>query len=109
MKNVLKIISTGRRRMKYLLGVLIGLVILDGVITELLISNGVAEEANPLLQPLVGEIGFLALKVIGALLCAFILWDVYRRFPRVGLIATSVAVSGYGIIVIWNASLFLIA
>lgn len=109
MKTVMKVISKGKRRMKYLLGVLIGLVILDGIVTELLISNGVAQEANPLLQPLVGEIGFLALKAIGALLCAFILWDVHRRFPRVGLIATSVAVSGYAIIVIWNASLFLIA
>ena len=109
MKSVLKMISAGKRRMKYLLGVLIGLVILDGVLTELLISNGVAREANPLLQPLVGDFGFLALKVVGALLCAFILWDVYRRFPRVGLIATSVAITAYAIIVVWNTSLFLIA
>jgi hypothetical protein len=108
MKKALKMISTGKRKMKYLLGALIGLVILDGVLTELLVSTGVAREANPLLQPLVGDVGFMALKVVGALLCAFILWDVHRHFPRVGLIATSVAVTGYALIVVWNTSLFLI-
>jgi hypothetical protein len=90
MKKILKNLFSGRHKIMYLLGALIGLV-------------------NPLLQPLVGDIGFMVLKVAGALLCALILWDVHRRFPRVGLIATSVAVAGYAVIVIWNTSLFLLA
>lgn len=104
-----RVILSTKNKMKYLLGALVGLVIMDGVLTEFLVGNGAAREANPLLQPLVGDVGFMVLKVVGALLCAFILWDVYRRFPRVGLIATSVAVTGYAVIVAWNAALIILA
>jgi hypothetical protein len=65
-------------------------------------------EANPFLEPLVGETGFMILKIVGSFLCAFILWDIYRRFPRVGTIAAWIAVCGYGAIVIWNTSLILL-
>jgi hypothetical protein len=95
--------------MKILLGTLIFFVILDGLLTELLISRGSVREVNPFLQPLVGDIGFMVLKVVGALLCALILWDIYRRFSRLATIATWIAVVGYGVIVAWNISLFLIA
>ena len=93
--------------MKYLLGILVFFVVLDGVLTQLLINSGLAHEGNPILQPIVGEAGFIVLKVVGALLCALILWDVYRHFPRVGIIAAFVAVIGYGGIVAWNSSIFL--
>jgi len=105
----MKLVSPlGRNRMKALLGTLIAFVILDGLLTEFLIRRGMAREVNPFLQPLVGDIGFIILKVVGALLVAFILWDIYRRFPRVAVIATWVAVVGYFGIVLWNASLFLL-
>jgi len=94
--------------MKYLLVTLVAFVILDGLLTELLLDMGMAREGNPFLQPLVGDIGFMILKVVGALLCAFILWDIYKRLPRVAVIATWIAVAGYGIIVVWNSSLFLL-
>ena len=109
MKSALRWLSVGNRKMKYLLVALVGLVTLDGVLTEVLVNKDLATEANPILQPLVGDIGFMLLKIFGSLLCAFILWDVYRRFPRVGVIATSVAVFGYAVIVLWNTSLFLLA
>jgi hypothetical protein len=110
MKKIVKILSkVGREKMKYLLGVLVSFVILDGLLTEFLIDGGRAREGNPLLEPLVGDIGFMLLKVAGSLLCAFILWDIYRRFPRVAVIAAWIAVVGYGGIIIWNTSLFLLA
>jgi len=106
----MKVFSTaGRTRMKVLLGTLILFVVLDGLLTELLINRGAAREINPFLQPLVGDIGFMLLKVVGALLCALILWDIYRRFPKLASIATWIAVVGYGVIVVWNASLFIMA
>lgn len=98
----------GKNRMKILLGTLIGFIILDGLLTEFLLGNGLAREANPFLKPLVGDIGFMVLKVVGAVLVAFILWDVYRRYPRLAGVATWVAVVGYGGIVLWNASLCLL-
>jgi len=95
--------------MKYLLGLLVIFVVLDGLLTQGLINGGLAREGNPLLQPLVGESGFIILKAAGALLCAFILWDIYRRFPRVAVIATRCFIAVYGVIVLWNSSLFILA
>ena len=91
--------------MKYLLGFLIAFVISDGLLTNFLVNGGLAREGNPFLQPLVGDIGFIILKAAGVLLCAVILWDIYRRFPRVALISTWCFVVFYGAIVIWNLSL----
>jgi hypothetical protein len=106
---MMKIFSpVGRNKMKVLLGILIFFVVLDGLLTELLLKQGVAREANPFLQPLVGDVGFMVLKVLGALLCAFILWDIYRHFPKMAVITTWIAVVGYGVIVVWNTSLFLL-
>jgi hypothetical protein len=100
--------KTGKKKIICLLVTLISLVILDGLLTEYLIPGGKVREANPFLEPLVGETGFMILKIVGSFICAFILWDIYRRFPRVGTIAAWIAVCGYGAIVIWNTSLILL-
>ncbi len=92
---------------KYLLGLLILLNISDGVLTHFLVELGLAREGNPFLLPMVGEPGFIVLKVAGVLLCALILWDIYRRRPRLALMSTSCFVLGYGVIVLWNMSLFM--
>ena len=92
---------------KYLLGLLVLLVVADGLLTQLLIKDGKAREGNPFLQPIVGEDIFIVLKVAGALLCGLILWDIYKRHPRVALISTSCFVVFYGVIVLWNLSLAL--
>ena len=94
--------------MKYLLGLLAGFVVLDGLLTYFLVRHGLAQESNPFLVPIVGQNVFLVLKVVGALLCVFILWDIYRRFPRLAMISTSCFVAFYGAIVLWNLSLFLV-
>ena len=92
--------------MKYLLGLLVAFGISDGMLTHFLIRSGLAREGNPFLLPIVGEPDFLILKVVGMLLCAFILWDIYKRMPKVALISTSFFVTAYGVIVFWNLSLF---
>lgn len=93
--------------MKYLLALLIVLVTADGLLTNSLLDGGLAREGNPLLEPLVGEFGFIALKIAGVLVCAFILWDVHRRYPRLALTATWCFVIAYAGIVLWNSSLFI--
>ncbi|MFC1969278.1 DUF5658 family protein [Chloroflexota bacterium] len=93
--------------MKLLLGLLIVFEILDGVLTHFLVRDGLAREGNPFLLPLVGESNFLILKVVGVLLCALILWDIYKRWPRVALATTGFFVTVYAAIVLWNASFFL--
>jgi len=95
--------------MKYLIGLLILFEISDGLLTHFLVRDGLAREINPFLLPLVGDAGFMILKVVGVLICAIILWDIYKRYPRVALISTSCFVVFYGVIVLWNLSLFAMA
>jgi hypothetical protein len=92
---------------KYLLVLLVVLVVSDGLLTQFLIDGGLAQEGNPLLQPLVGKNGFLMLKAAGALLCALILWDIYRRFPKLAVIATWCFIAAYGAIMLWNSSILI--
>ena len=95
--------------MKYILGLLVGFTLSDALLTYFLIRHGLAQEGNPLLVPVLGEGSFLVLKVVGTILCVLILWDVYKRFPRMALIFTSFFVVFYAAIVIWNLGLFLVA
>jgi hypothetical protein len=109
MSVVIKAASTGKHKIVALLSALVGLVVIDGFLTNILVRQGTAWEANPLLEPMVGKTGFLVVKIVGSLLCALILWDVYRRYPRVGTIAAWIAVIGYAVIVAWNTGLILLA
>ncbi len=93
--------------MKYLLVLLSAFEISDGVITHFLVSNGLAREINPLMEPIVREGNFLLLKIIGVLLCVLILWRLYKRSRKVTLIVTSGVVAFYGAVVSWNLSIFL--
>ncbi len=88
--------------MKHLLILLSGFEISDGIITHFLVRNGLVQEGNPLMESIVREGHFLLLKVIGVFLCVLILWGMYRRFPKVTLIATSSVVMFYGAVMVWN-------
>lgn len=91
--------------MKLMLATLVILVISDGFITHFLIKTGLAREGNPFLENIVGGTMFLVLKILGAFLAAFILWDIYRRWARLGLISCSCFVVLYALIVSWNLSI----
>ncbi len=93
--------------MPYLFILLGGFEISDGIITHFLVRNGLVQEGNPLMEPIVREGNFLLLKIIGVLLCVLILWVVYKRFPRVALTATSSVVVFYGLVMAWNLSMLL--
>ncbi len=95
--------------MKYLLGSLVGFEISDGVLSYFLIRNGLGREANPFLQSMVGDVNFLILKVVGGFICALILWDIYRRFPRLALTTTSCFTVVYAAIVGWDLGVFFMA
>ena len=95
--------------MKCLLGLLVTFVISDGLLTYFLIKHGLAREGNPFLVPIVGEGNLMVLKVVGAILCVIILWDIYKRFPKLALISTSCLVVICGGVVLWNLGLFFVA
>ncbi|MHB8105533.1 MAG: DUF5658 family protein [Dehalococcoidales bacterium] len=102
-----KVWQSSNKKILFLLVALVSFIIADGLMTQFLVPSGKAKEANPFIEPLVGHSSFLILKIVGGVLCAVLLWDIHRRFPKVGLIATWIAVIGYGAIVLWNTSLVL--
>jgi len=93
--------------LKYLLGSLILLNIADGLLTNRIIKFGFGTEGNPFLLTMVGQPYFIIIKIVGVLLCGLILWDIYRRYPRLALVATSCFVAFYGVVVLWNFSMLL--
>ena len=92
-----------------LLATLVLLVVSDGVITQFLVRTGLGYEGNAFLKSLVGKEAFILLKVVGALLCAFILWDMQRRWYKLAFISTVCFVLLYSGIVFWNLFVFFFA
>lgn len=94
--------------MNYSLSMLIVLVVSDGLMTRFLIRSKLGREGNPFLQTWVGEEVFLLVKLLGALLCALILWDISRRYRKLALISSWCFVAIYAGIVLWNLYVFFI-
>jgi len=90
------------RTLPCLLGVLFGLVIADGYISQFLIMNNLGIEGNPFLVTIINSDKFLDLKMLGALLSVFILWDIYRRWSNLAISASIVFVLIYTSILYWN-------
>lgn len=98
---------TDSRIIKCVLFILILLVVADGVLTNILVQSGIAHEWNPFLKSLAGEPLLVALKIVGALVCAFVLWDIYRHWRMLGALSSYTFLTLYLIIVLWNGSLLL--
>jgi hypothetical protein len=95
------------RKIEYLLGTLLSLVIADGLISQFLIKSGLGYEGNPLLRVLVMENDFLIIKMCSAILCVIILWNIARRSPRLIFIFSTCFVGLYTAILFWNIAVFL--
>jgi hypothetical protein len=96
------------RRIEYLLGTLLGLVVADGFISQFLIKSGIGQEGNPFLKTIVTEGNFLVVKMCGAVICVLILWNMAKRAPKVAFIASVSLVSIYTAILFWNLAVFFI-
>ena len=93
--------------MRLTLYTLFGLITADGLLTNFLVINGHALEANPFLQAWVGQDIFLAIKVSGAFLVTLLLWIKYNRKPNLIYGVTVVFLAFYTGIVFWNLFVFL--
>jgi len=89
-------------RMEYLLIALVVLCYLDGIITNFVVTRGFGREGNPLMKGLVGDWKFPVLKAMGGLLCALILWAIYKRWSKLAVVSTSFLVVVLAGIVLWN-------
>jgi hypothetical protein len=83
------------------------MVIADGILTNLLIQKCIASEANPLLENIAGDRGLIIVKAVGVALAVLILWDIYRRNPRLSFWASVAFLAVYTGIVAWNLNLLL--
>jgi hypothetical protein len=74
----------------------------DGLITEVLVNNGIAEEGNPFIRSLVEQGGFLTLKILGSFLCVAALWILSKHAPRFSFVAASSLAAFYMAVLSWN-------
>lgn len=106
MPNI-KAYCSGKVRLEQLLVVLIGLVLSDGLISQSIISGGSGIEANLFLKDLIGGENFLLIKLAGALLAAFIIWNINKTRPGIAMVTSLVFMILYTGIVYWNITVFL--
>lgn len=78
----------------------------DGLITHVLVKNGIVQEGNPLAAALLDAGNFLWLKVAGVVLCLPVLWIMYKHFPRFAMITASSLVGLYIAVISWNFMVF---
>jgi hypothetical protein len=93
--------------MRFMLYTLFGLIVADGLITEFLVTGGLALEKNPLLQAWVGQDSFLILKASGAFLVTVFIWIRYEANPKLMFAITTAALTLYTTIILWNILVFL--
>jgi hypothetical protein len=96
-------------RFQYLLLLLVSLLLADGLVTQLITEAGLGREVNPFLQNLGNGWNFIAFKTAGALISAFILWDIHRRHTKLAIIVTVLFIIAYTGIVYWNIFSFFVA
>ncbi len=97
------------RRAGYLLCLLLGLIVADGLISNFIVQNGLGKEGNPFIRSIVGQTSFISLKLLAALVSALILWKVFSKHPKLGLVSIVFFVLLYTVILWWNLAAFFIA
>ena len=101
--------SVTLRKIQYLLGTLLALIVADGIISQFLIKEGLGQEINPFLKTLATGSDFLIIKMCGAIMCVIILWNLAKRSPKLILIFSSFVVAIYTAILFWNIVVFMIS
>ena len=100
--KVSKFLKSRMQQARYLIGILACLVVADGLISNHIMSNGVGTESNLIIESIVGQTSFVLIKVIAAIISAMILWKVFKKHPRAGLVYIIFFVIIYTGILWWN-------
>jgi hypothetical protein len=88
--------------MKLLLVLLVSMMSIDGIVTYWAVTNELARESNNIVAPIAGDWQFILLKVVGAIVSALVLWNVYKHFPRIALLGANCVVVFYVVVLTWN-------
>lgn len=94
------------RLLSILLGTMIALVVADGLISQFLITNGLAREGNPFLQTWIHDDLFLGLKLAGSFLAALAIRGIHRNRPSLSFAITVCFVLFYTGLVFWSLIIF---
>jgi hypothetical protein len=105
--KVPKSLHIENRTVRYVLCVLFGIIVADGLISQFLVTGGYGSEGNPLLMSWVGGQSFLVIKIAGAFLVTLFLWLKYNARPKLVYTVAVVALGFYTAIVYWNLFVFL--
>jgi len=95
-------IAVSARQMRYMLYVLFGLIVADGILSDFLISYNLGLEWNPLLKNMIGGEQFMLVKVCGAFLVIILIWNIYRKRPGIAVITSLCSLVFYTAIIYWN-------
>ncbi len=90
------------KQMRYLLYVLFGLIVADGILSEYLVSHNLGRELNPVLSTLIGGDQFMLVKVCGALIVIILIWNLYKRRQGIAIIGSLCSLVFYTGIIYWN-------
>ena len=107
MKTPREYFPLGLYQIRILIGALFAAIVADGIITMYLFHNGIAQEGNPFMVHWVVEDKILSIKILGGLLVAIYLWNIFRRHPKLSIAFSSVLLMGYLSIICWNLSILL--
>ena len=77
-------------------------VVADGLITNYLVNNNLAREANYLLSDFAGTSSLIVMKIVGGLVVILLLWHISTKKYTLAKVASSLFVVSYGLIVSWN-------
>jgi hypothetical protein len=105
--GVFPLIPGYRSLMLFLISFLVVLEAADGIFTYSAVCRGLVREGNPLMLNMASTGNFLVMKISGAIVCALLLWLLYKRFPRISLAVASSIVVFYAGVLTWNLSIFL--
>jgi hypothetical protein len=97
-----KYLRIENRKVRVTLYVLFTTVVVDGLLTQFLVTGGYGPEANLFLQSLVGTESFLPIKISGGFLATSFLWIKYNAAPKRVYTVIVVALAIYTVIVYWN-------
>jgi hypothetical protein len=89
-------------RFRYVVMLLAGLVVADGLITEFLVNSGMAIEGNPILGGFLANGHLMAVKIAGAALSALLLASINLRRPKGAAIISWSFIIFYTGVLYWN-------
>ena len=107
--KVSRLLRSKMREARYQLCLLGSLVVADGLISNYIVRSGLGREGNPFIQSIVGQTSFIFIKLTAAFISALILWKVFRKHPRLGLVSIIFFIVIYTAILWWNLTTWFIA